>query len=319
MPRHYAIGNGSMLINLDRYTRIRDLYYPYVGQLNHVGGYPCRIGIWAEGTFVWLSDEGWRWTPGYVPDSLVTRVLAEHDKLGITLEINDGVHQRDNIYLKRIRVVNKTESEREIRLFFTQDFAINETEVGDTAAFYPHNRTVFHYKKNRYFMANGLSGGEGISQYSMGVKRFHLAEGTWRDAEDGHLGGNSIAQGSVDSTIGFRMRLGAGEGKTRADHLEIAAQLYALVAEARRISDLAEVVGADALSDRERGYLGFADAFETGFVDQNRDELRTLEATLERAWSVASMLPQPELTMVSEPALASYYTGDRDGDADSTG
>ena len=66
------------------------------------------------------------------------------------------------------------------------------------------------------------------------------------------------------------MRLGAGEGKTRADHLEIAAQLYALVAEARRVSDLAEVVGADALSDRERGYLGFADAFETGFVDQGR-------------------------------------------------
>jgi V/A-type H+/Na+-transporting ATPase subunit B len=115
------------------------------------------------------------------------------------------------------------------------------------------------------------------------------------------------------------MRLGAGEGKTRADHLEIAAQLYALVAEARRISDLAEVVGADALSDRERGYLGFANAFETGFVDQGRDELRTLDATLERAWSVASRLPQPELTMVSESALASYYTGDQDGDADSTG
>jgi GH15 family glucan-1,4-alpha-glucosidase len=210
MPRHYAIGNGTMLINLDRFTRIRDLYYPYVGQLNHVGGYPCRIGIWVDGAFVWLSDEGWRWSPGYVPDSLVTRVIAEHDGLGIALEINDGVHQRDNIYLKRIRVANKAEGEREIRLFFTQDFAINETEVGDTAAYYPHNRTVFHYKKNRYFMANGQSGGEGISQYSMGVKRFHLAEGTWRDAEDGQLGGNSIAQGSVDSTIGFRMLLGAG-------------------------------------------------------------------------------------------------------------
>ena len=83
------------------------------------------------------------------------------------------------------------------------------------------------------------------------------------------------------------MRLGAGEGKTRGDHLEIAAQLYALVAQARRISDLAEVVGADALSEGERRYLGFADAFETGFVQQGRDELRPLEATLERAWQVA--------------------------------
>ena len=115
------------------------------------------------------------------------------------------------------------------------------------------------------------------------------------------------------------MRLGAGEGKTRADHLEIAAQLYALVAQARRVSDLAEVVGADALSARERRYLGFADAFETGFANQGRDELRTLEETLERAWRVASMLPPRELTMMSESALASYYTGDDGGDADSTG
>ncbi|PYI57525.1 glycoside hydrolase family 15 protein [Paenibacillus flagellatus] len=210
MPRHFAVGNGNMLINLDRFTRIRDLYYPYVGQLNHVGGYVCRIGVWADGAFTWLGDDGWTIEAGYVADSLVTQVRAVHEALGLTLDINDGVHQRDNIYLKRIRVSNRMAAEREVRLFFTQDFAINETEVGDTAAFYPHNRTVFHYKKNRYFMANGSAGGEGIVQYSMGVKRFHQAEGTWRDAEDGHLMGNSIAQGSVDSTIGFRLRLPAG-------------------------------------------------------------------------------------------------------------
>ncbi|GAA3402562.1 glycoside hydrolase family 15 protein [Paenibacillus hodogayensis] len=214
MPRHYAIGNGTMLINLDRFTRIRDLYYPFVGQLNHVGGYPCRIGLWADGEFRWLNDDGWRWTSGYVPDSLVTRVTAEHDGLGLRLEINDGVHQRDNIYLKRIRVVDRSGRDRNVRLFFTQDFSINETEVGDTAAFYPHNRTVFHYKKNRYFMVNGSAGGNGIDQYAMGVKRFHLAEGTWRDAEDGHLMGNSIAQGSVDSTIGLRLRLPANGSET---------------------------------------------------------------------------------------------------------
>src|SRR5690606_6570540 len=34
-------------------------------------------------------------------------------------------------------------------------------------------------------------------------KRFNTAEGTWRDAEDGTLMGNSIAQGSVDSTLSF--------------------------------------------------------------------------------------------------------------------
>jgi V/A-type H+/Na+-transporting ATPase subunit B len=110
------------------------------------------------------------------------------------------------------------------------------------------------------------------------------------------------------------MRLGTGEGKTRTDHPELAAQLYALVAQARQIADLAEVVGEDALSDRERRYLGFADAFETDFVHQGKEELRPLEKTLDLGWNVASRLPRQELTMISEDALSRYYEARPDGD-----
>ena len=88
---------------------------------------------------------------------------------------------------------------------------IDGNEVGDTAAFYPDNRTLFHYKRSSYFMFNGRSEKGGMTQYSTGIKRFHSAEGTWRDAEDGELMGNSISQGSVDSTISFRTAIPAGE------------------------------------------------------------------------------------------------------------
>jgi V/A-type H+-transporting ATPase subunit B len=115
------------------------------------------------------------------------------------------------------------------------------------------------------------------------------------------------------------MRLGAGEGKTRGDHLELAAQLYALVAQSRRIADLAEVVGEDALSEGEARYLGLAGAFESGLVQQDADEARTLEETLDRAWRVASVLPRAELTMVSEATLADRYRGGLDGPAGATG
>jgi V/A-type H+/Na+-transporting ATPase subunit B len=109
------------------------------------------------------------------------------------------------------------------------------------------------------------------------------------------------------------MRLGVGDGKTRADHFEIAAQIYASVTEARRIADLAEVVGADALSEQDRRYLELGDAFEARLVAQGRDELRSLEDTLARAWSVVSTLPRRDLTMVSAEAADSYYGQDRDG------
>ncbi|UUZ90624.1 hypothetical protein LJK87_32755 [Paenibacillus sp. P25] len=207
MPRQLVIGNGKFLINLDGHTYIRDLYYPYVGQLNHVGGYQCRVGIWVDGTFSWLSDPEWSFQLSYIEDSLVTEVRASHYHLGITLIINDGVHQREDIYLKRVRIHNHWETVREVRMFFNQDLVINETEVGDTAAYYPLSNTVFHYKKDRYFMFNGLTGSDGLYQYTTGVKRFYNAEGTWRDAEDGHLMGNAIAQGSVDSTISFRLHV----------------------------------------------------------------------------------------------------------------
>lgn len=205
LPRHLVIGNGKFLINLDQHSYMRDLYYPFVGQLNHIGGYQCRVGIWVDGDFAWLNSPEWQFQLGYVEDSLVTEVRATHPGLGITLLMNDGVHQREDIYIKRIQITNHKHTVREVRMFFNQDLLINETEVGDTAAFYPLTNTVFHYKKDRYFMFNGSTGTEGIYQYSTGVKRFYNAEGTWRDAEDGHLMGNAIAQGSVDSTISFRM------------------------------------------------------------------------------------------------------------------
>jgi V/A-type H+-transporting ATPase subunit B len=115
------------------------------------------------------------------------------------------------------------------------------------------------------------------------------------------------------------MRLGAGPGKTRGDHLEIAAQLYALVAEARRISDLAEVVGADALSQSELAYLRFVGSFEADFVHQGTEEERELADTLDRAWRVASVLPRRELTMVSGDAVAAHYVEEADADQGSAG
>jgi V/A-type H+-transporting ATPase subunit B len=115
------------------------------------------------------------------------------------------------------------------------------------------------------------------------------------------------------------MRLGAGPERTREDHLDIAAQLYSLAALARRAADLADVVGADALSESERSYLAFSDAFEREFVSQGQAETRTLQETLDRAWRVASLLPARELTMVSRRLLEAHYEGGSDAAANAAG
>ena len=109
------------------------------------------------------------------------------------------------------------------------------------------------------------------------------------------------------SSLSRLMRKGAGPGRTRADHLDLAAQLMAALARARQARELAELVGAAALSATDRQYLAFADAFEQRLVHQRPDEVRTLEETLERAWAVASVLPRRELVMLSPEHLDAHY------------
>jgi V/A-type H+-transporting ATPase subunit B len=103
------------------------------------------------------------------------------------------------------------------------------------------------------------------------------------------------------------MRKGTGAGRTRADHPALAAQLIAAIARAQQARDLADLIGAAALTETDRSYLAFADAFASQFVDQGVAELRSLDESLRRAWSVLSQLPRRELTMIASADLDAYY------------
>jgi V/A-type H+-transporting ATPase subunit B len=103
------------------------------------------------------------------------------------------------------------------------------------------------------------------------------------------------------------MRRGIGAGKTRTDHPAIAGQLYAALAQAQRVRELAELLGVAALSVTDRAYLEFAEAFEQRFLAQSMHDVRPIDETLDRAWQVASALPRRELTMVSRALLDAHY------------
>ena len=109
------------------------------------------------------------------------------------------------------------------------------------------------------------------------------------------------------SSLSRLMRLGAGPSRTRDDHLAVAAQVYASLAQARRAADLAEIVGADALSEHERLHLELAELFRRRFLSQGRNEARSLDETLARAWEVVSVLPRRELSMLPAELLDRYY------------
>jgi len=103
------------------------------------------------------------------------------------------------------------------------------------------------------------------------------------------------------------MKDGIGEGRTRADHGHLSAQLYAAYAHVQDVRALASVIGEEELTTVDQSYLKFGDAFERDFVGQGTTENRTIEDTLEIGWRELSILPREELTRVTEAEIAKYY------------
>jgi len=103
---------------------------------------------------------------------------------------------------------------------------------------------------------------------------------------------------------------GIGEGLTRADHGDVADQLFAAYAEGEDLRDLVNIVGREALSDRDNRFLDFADRFEETFIQQGYGTDRDIEDTLSAGWELLSMLPTEELNRVDEEFIADYYRED---------
>lgn len=214
MARTTVIGNGNLLVGLDHHAQVRDFYYPYVGHANHVSGasgsYVHRVGVWVDGTLRWLSHPSWKFeTVRDKAGALDTTVARNHD-LGVTLTIDDVVHNEHDIFFRNIAIQNDRGEEQTIKIFFGQEFRISESRRGDTAFYDPRVKSIIHYKGHETFLIHAEQDGTSFSEYSVGIFGIENREGTYADAEDGMLSKNPIEHGSADSVIGLSLTLEAG-------------------------------------------------------------------------------------------------------------
>jgi len=103
------------------------------------------------------------------------------------------------------------------------------------------------------------------------------------------------------------MKEGIGEGRTREDHAQLSNQLYSAYAEGVDLRGLVAIVGEEALSDRDKKLLKFADEFERKFVNQGKYEDRDIDQTLDLGWELLSMLPEAELTKIERKYIEKYH------------
>ncbi len=103
------------------------------------------------------------------------------------------------------------------------------------------------------------------------------------------------------------MDAGIGKDRTREDHKQVSDQLYAAYAEGKDVRGLVAIVGKEALSDRDRKMLEFADRFEQEFIRQGSEEDRTIEQTIDIGWKLLATVDEAWLTKIDRKTLEKYH------------
>ncbi len=201
MARALVLGNGNLTVCFDAEGVLRDLYFPYVGLENHVGGYQHRVGVWWDGHFSWLDSREWNVEVGLADKSMLGLISYVHKQNGIRVKIKCVIYNEVPVFVRNLTFVNTGRQAKSVKVFFAQEFAIGENKFRNTAFYDPTKNAVIHYKGRRVFMVNGASPTGGISDYTVGVFDFAGLAGSYMDAEDGVLSKNAVEHGPADSVI----------------------------------------------------------------------------------------------------------------------
>ncbi|MEM0139357.1 MAG: glycoside hydrolase family 15 protein [Ferroplasma sp.] len=198
MVRYIPIGNGKVLISFNDDYELTDFYYSRDMAENHSGGKPFKYGISIDDHFNWINKSFIK-SKDYYDHTMIG--IAKYSVLGINFEDLNFVDIYKNIFVRHTTVINNSGNEKDIKIFYHQNFSIYGNNIGDTAFYHPEYHSIIHYKGRRYFMATTASPNGSFDQYAIGIKDYNGMAGTWMDAEDNNLEGNDVATGSVDSMI----------------------------------------------------------------------------------------------------------------------
>lgn len=103
------------------------------------------------------------------------------------------------------------------------------------------------------------------------------------------------------------MKDGIGEGFTRWDHPALSNQLFASYAKVQEVKSLASVIGEDELSATDKKYIEFGKEFESKFLNQDENEDRSMEYSLNLGWELLKILPVSELDRLDSQTIKKIF------------
>lgn len=196
MPRPLVFGNGHLLILGDRFGVLRDFFWGNALPANHLTDGNINFGIHADGVLSWIDDGSWSITMTAEGSTTRTR-LSRH---GVGLEFTDSLE--GNTFRREITIIQAPEG---AKLFVYSHLNIDESDIGNTVLWAPQEGGMAHFKGATWILVKLTPSAD---DFACGHIGFGGYEGTGRDAEDGGLSRNAIAQGSVDATQGLPIESG---------------------------------------------------------------------------------------------------------------
>lgn len=202
------------MVGLDENGLVHDFYYPYVGldNLTNARSSQHKIAVWVDGVFSWTDDGTWQISVDFRSDALISMVTMVSSHLQVTLMFTDFIDAEQDVFIRRLELVNTADHERDVRVFFHQVFQISRAGRADTAMYVPDEHYVLDYKGRCCLLIAGQTADKkDFDQYAIGNYRIEGKAGTYMDAEDGELSNNPIEHGGVDSVLRFQKHVSAND------------------------------------------------------------------------------------------------------------
>jgi GH15 family glucan-1,4-alpha-glucosidase len=126
-----VLGNGTTLVGIDSHAQLRDLYFPFVGLENHVGGnFKHRIGVFVDGVTSWLSDDEWKTDMHSGFETMSGETNAVNETIGIELSFEDVLYNERNIFFRQVTVKNLWAQKDKLKFFSVMSLKfMNQGEV----------------------------------------------------------------------------------------------------------------------------------------------------------------------------------------------
>ncbi len=240
MPTNLVIGNGSTLVNIDDSLNLKDFYWPFVGEANHLSAKANEIFFFINGIRVNLNRDNFLIEANYLENSLVARSTALSEMHNLQITFTDFVVYDQDVFVRKMEFTNLSEEYIDLTVFFKHNFYMREDDTGNTSTWYEPADIMCHYKKNTY-LGMGLT--SKVFEFTCAAPNDNQNTGASPD-ENGHLPFNPVSTGTTESCISTKVPLD-GNSSEKLEYFIACGHNY------QEITDLARQVRKSNLDELE--------------------------------------------------------------------